>query len=67
MNDKTGEIRDMSPEMAEELNRLSAHADRLEKDGRWVPIPESDLPSVQGMNRAQRRAWAKQQRKGGKR
>lgn len=67
MNDRTGEIRDMTPEMADELNRLSNMADRLEKDGRWIPIPDGELSSVQGMNRAQRRAWAKQQRKGGKR
>lgn len=62
MNDRTGEIREMTPEMAERLNDTSTYR----RDGFWVPIPEPELPAVQGMNRAQRRAWAKQQRKGGK-
>lgn len=28
-----------------------------------IPIPESELPAVRGMNRKQRRAWAAQQRR----
>lgn len=64
MNDKTGEIREMTPDMADELNRLSHMAGELTRLGAWVPIPDGELSNVQGMNRAQRRAWAKQQRKG---
>lgn len=51
----------MDATMADELNAI-----RKKADGLWVPIPEGELGNVQQMNRAQRRAWAKRQRKGGK-
>lgn len=67
MNDKTFEIEHMTPERAEAINRLRELAGEIEEKGRWLPLTDDQALKLEGMNRAQRRAWLRKQRKEEKR
>lgn len=56
MDSRTGKI--VSKELVELLPQ--------EEQKHFVPIKDEDLKEVRGMNRAERRAWAKKQRNGAK-
>lgn len=58
MKEDTGRIDHMTAEEMEAVNK------NLKPGKQWLPIPDDELPGVRGMNRKQRRAWAKQQRAG---
>ena len=62
MNERTGEIRFMPPEMADELNRALRE---LGKQPEWRDISDIDEDTrlkLQGMNRADRRAFFKKRK-----
>jgi hypothetical protein len=54
MNNNTGEIID--GEMVETFKKVLG---RREFERQFTPIPDSDLENVRGMNRHERRRWAK--------
>ena len=66
MNDKTGEIRQMTPEEAAELNR-AYDENPLYKGGcgKWVPLTETEARIVGPMSRAERRRWLREARRNG--
>ena len=64
MNDRTFEIKEMTEEEVSLRNKL---AELAPEEGNWVPLHENEASELRGMNRAQRRAWLKKQRKAGKR
>jgi hypothetical protein len=68
MNDRTGEIRELTPEEAARVNALGDP----KLDGTWHDVShlsENERLMLQGMNRKDRRAYFAKQRKakGGKR
>ena len=66
MNDRSFEIEQMTESEAKLRNLIAEQEGRINQDGRWLPLTDNDALKLDGMNRAQRRAWLKQQRKGGK-
>lgn len=58
MKEDTGQIREMTPEQAKALNEKL----HLPVGKQWVPVPDGEVQRVQGMNRKQRRLWAKRLR-----
>lgn len=56
-------MRERLDETMKALEQQFSSAEELQKAGFTVPIPGAEFPAVQGMNRKQRRAWLKAQRK----
>ena len=66
MNDKTGEIKQMTPEEAIELNRMEyGDPNYTGGCGKWVPLTDEEARVVAPMNRAQRRKWLRAARRNG--
>ena len=49
MNSETGEIKELS-----EIIKLPEKEQK-----KYIPIPDNEIEAVRGMNRAERRAWAR--------
>lgn len=52
MNEYTGEIKDL-----EDVLKLPKKEQK-----KYIPIPDDQIEAVKGMNRKERRSWAKKQR-----
>lgn len=71
MNDRTGEIRNMTPEEAARLNHqhdlmYPEYGEPTFKGGtgKWVPLTDEEARIVGPMNRADRRKWLREARRG---